>query len=504
MKLADKTDIAVPALTPDAMLARFLASDAAYKGRFLTGVRTTGIYCLPSCAARKPKPENVAFFDTENAAREAGLRPCKRRRPDHFYKSFDPDADRLDNLVNELRATPQNFPDVSALATRAEVGATKLHALFRRAYHQTPGGFLARARIARAQELLTSGESVTDTALAVGYESLSAFHDAFRAVTCMTPGEWRRVGKTTGDCPPGFALALPPNFRADLALVAFARDPHSVCDRVTGREIAKAMTLNHENESIAAVLRLDLGDHRRAVCRIETAHALPPQAVRDAHTVALRLLGLHDDPAAFEARCDRDPILRPSVENRRGLRISLSATLFEALSWAIIGQQISLPFAYMLRRRLAELCGAPVPGSDLIASPTADAVARLDYADLTTLQFSRRKAEYLIDAARLVASGDLPLNELMRAATAPQIEARLLAMRGFGPWSANYVMMRGFGFADCAPLGDTGLTAGLQRFWALHYRPDATQTIALMEPFAPHRSLATAHLWASLQESTTP
>jgi len=172
----------------------------------------------------------------------------------------------------------------------------------------------------------------------------------------------------------------------------------------------------------------------------------------------------------------------------------------------VVGQQISLPFAFTLRRRLAELCGSHAPTDNLIAPPTAAQVARLDYADLTPLQFSQRKAEYLVDAARLAVSGNLPLEALAQTATAPQIEARMLALRGFGPWSANYVMMRGFGLADCAPLGDTGLSAGLQRFFALGYRPNAPQTVALLEPFAPHRSLATAHLWASLQpeETTTP
>ncbi|MCP4250656.1 MAG: DNA-3-methyladenine glycosylase 2 family protein, partial [bacterium] len=65
-------------------MQRFLNRDRAWDGRFLTGVLTTGIYCLPSCPARRPKPENVRFFTAESDARDAGLRPCKRCRPDRF------------------------------------------------------------------------------------------------------------------------------------------------------------------------------------------------------------------------------------------------------------------------------------------------------------------------------------------------------------------------------------------------------------------------------------
>ena len=79
--------------------------------------------------------------------------------------------------------------------------------------------------------------------------------------------------------------------------------------------------------------------------------------------------------------------------------------------------------------------------------------------------------------------------------SATRAERTLLAVRGLGPWSVNYLMMRALGFADCVPLGDTGLTSGLQALFALEERPDADATRKLMTVFSPHRSLATAHLW---------
>ncbi|HET6765421.1 MAG TPA: Ada metal-binding domain-containing protein, partial [Longimicrobiaceae bacterium] len=90
----------------DEMLQRFYARDRTADGEFVTGVLTTGIYCLPSCAARKPLPENVRFFAAEDDARQAGLRACRRCRPDNFYREYDPDLHLLDTLVAQVQRGP--------------------------------------------------------------------------------------------------------------------------------------------------------------------------------------------------------------------------------------------------------------------------------------------------------------------------------------------------------------------------------------------------------------
>ena len=101
------------------MYARVLAGDAAYNGRFFTGVLTTGIYCLPSCKARKPKPENVRFFPSCEAARQAGLRACKKCHPDDFARGADPLLETVESLVGEIRASPAPFTDARAIVRRS-------------------------------------------------------------------------------------------------------------------------------------------------------------------------------------------------------------------------------------------------------------------------------------------------------------------------------------------------------------------------------------------------
>jgi AraC family transcriptional regulator of adaptative response / DNA-3-methyladenine glycosylase II len=214
-----------------------------------------------------------------------------------------------------------------------------------------------------------------------------------------------------------------------------------------------------------------------------------------AHRIVRRLLGLDLDPASFIRGVRRHRRLARFVARRPGLRIPQTVDVFEGLVWSIIGQQINLPFALRLRRRLIELTGTPIDG--LVAHPDAAAVARLDYRDLTAAQYSRRKAEYLIDTSRLVARGDLA-PETFPAEPATLVEQNMLAVRGLGPWSAQYVMMRACGFADCVPAGDSGLATALERLHDLDERPGPDETRRLMEPFAPFRSLATFHLWRML------
>jgi 3-methyladenine DNA glycosylase/8-oxoguanine DNA glycosylase len=287
-----------------------------------------------------------------------------------------------------------------------------------------------------------------------------------------------------------FSIPFPPHYLRWVTPKQLGRDPDSVTERVDGDGAIKAVVL----DGAPALLHFSWDD-KQVDCRVEADQPLHDGQLQAAQTIARRLFGLEHDPAGFEEAAAHHPDIARLIGSRRGLRIPLSADVFEGIAWAIIGQQINLPFAYKLRRRLTEHCGQPIGTSGMIAHPTPHAVARLNYDDLLPFQFSRRKAEYLIDIARLIDMGALSLDPETPAA---ELEKRLLAVRGLGPWSVNYIMMRAFGLPDCVPLGDTGLTSALQRFHALEKRPDAAETLRLMQPFAPYRSLATYHLWMSL------
>src|SRR5438045_7676676 len=178
-------------------LAYIRINRKAFVGRLLIGVMSTGIYCLPSCTAREPKPENVRFVKTEEEAQAAGLRPCRRCHPDYFYRDYDPDSESLFALVEAIRCEPGAFSGVDDMATSSGIGVTKLHALFRQHYHTTPAIYLSRVRIAAACAVLTDPDRrVIDAAYAAGYKSLSAFHDNFRKAMGLSPKDYQQLGKT--------------------------------------------------------------------------------------------------------------------------------------------------------------------------------------------------------------------------------------------------------------------------------------------------------------------
>lgn len=457
---------------------RILAKDASFDGRVLTGVLTTGIYCLPSCPARKPLLENVRFFQDEATAKASGLRPCKRCRPDAYYRGDDADLARLEAAMAQAIARPAAFPEVEALAEAAAVGVTKLKDLFRDHAHQQPAAFLQRVRIQAACDRLAAGQGdLAEVAAAAGYESASGFHEAFRRQTGLSPGAYRSMLSTDT-----FTLPLPAGLRVADVLAFHGRDGQSLSERVEGTTLRKAFLWGEQ----ASVLSMTFG---KQAITVSLAGASGVAAMAHAHMAALRLLGWHGDPAAFEKA-------HPSLaRGREGLRVLLTLDPFEALVWAILGQQVNLTFAYALRRDLIRLAGVPAAGG-LIAHPDAGRIAALDLPALRALRFSLRKAEYLLEAAREVASGRLRLEGLISATVACR---RLLALRGCGPWTAQYMLMRGLGFRDGVPVGDAGLTLALQRWFQLETRPDGPETLRLMAPFAPHRSLATFHLWASLK-----
>jgi AraC family transcriptional regulator of adaptative response / DNA-3-methyladenine glycosylase II len=465
------------------MYARLLESDASYNGRFFTGVLTTGIYCLPACKARKPRRENVRFFPTCEAARAAGLRPCKKCHPDDYARGADPILEDIETVVAEMRAHPAAFRDARAVVRRSGFGATRLFELFRQHYHATPADLLIRARLdAAKRRLLSTNEGLVDIANAVGFESLSAFHEHVRRVTGMTPAAFRDLPGSTS-----FTLSLPPGYSLGYLRRALSRDGHSITERLEADVYTAAVRLT--SGPVLFRMKISAGS---VEIHLVTSAAPGEPAMVELHGVIAGILGLEQDAGAF-ARLAKRVGLGRLVAGRPGLRISQTPSVYDGLLWAIIGQQINFPFACLLKRRLIEHAGAPV-AEGLYAPPAPESLAALTPADLLPLQFSRQKADYVIATSRLIVSGRLDLDAL-RLSSATRAERTLLGIRGLGPWSVNYLMMRALGFADCVPLGDTGVTSGLQRLLKLDERPGVDATRRLMAIFSPYRSLATAHLW---------
>ena len=459
--------------------SREQARSGKFDGTFLIGVRTTGIYCLPSCPTHPPKKENVTLYRTEAECVAAGLRACKRCRPDLFYKGEDENIALFEGLANRVRANPAAFADASALARGAGVSLTKLGALFRDHAQLAPAHWLRRERVRHAAELLlTTNDKVVDVGYCAGFESESVFHRQFLALTRMTPGAYRALSNV-------FLLQLPAGYRAKEVLAYHARDPESLCERSEGNRIWKAL----HTDDAPAILELSL-EKDGVWVRVQSDRKLGRSSLAFLHDAALKMLGLNNETAPFETR--HAEFTAP----RRGLRLPNIPTGFDGLAWGIIGQQINVKFAASLRGEIIRMAGEPIGA--MRTHPTPERVANLRVATLNKRRFSRSKANYLIGAAGAVAKGELDIESLPRT-SAVAAEKKLTALHGVGTWTARYTMLRG-GFADAAPVGDSALATALQRLHKLPERPDHQQVKSLMAKYSPHRSLATMHLWTYLKE----
>jgi len=286
-----------------------------------------------------------------------------------------------------------------------------------------------------------------------------------------------------------FDIDLPAGYRSQDALAFHGRDAEGLAERVEDAAIRKGVLLDGVPVQLEIVL-----DGSLARCVIDAAaDSIPPQA----DAALMNMLGLRIDPAPFEAAVRDDPLFGPVVRHTPGLRVIQSATVFEALTWAIIGQQINLSFAIALRRSFIQQAGRPHPGG-LWCYPEAPDVARLDIEQLTSRKFSRAKAETLLRLAGLIADGELQLDA--HAADLATIGARLLAIKGIGPWTVNYALLRGYGDPDCSLHGDVAVRTAIGRLQGAATRPDIAQAEAFLAAYRPRRTMAAAYLWASLNQ----
>ena len=265
-------------------------------------------------------------------------------------------------------------------------------------------------------------------------------------------------------------IALPRGYRAHEVWAFHARDGQQLCESTGPASLTTRLVWQGQP------CRIDIHLHQN---HAETEG--PPEAVR-------RLLGLVLDPHDFEQAFALDQQLGPLIQQRPGLRLAQTATPFEALTWAVMGQQVNLTFALQLRRTFIELAGVRLGGE--FYYPDAAAATAIREEDLTARKFSGAKAGTLVRLARLVADGELDLEK-------PDAE-RLLQVKGVGPWTVQYVLLRGYGHPDCSLHGDAAVKKALQQVFQEPLEAGAAQK--LLARYQPHRSLAAAHCWASLSK----
>ena len=475
--------------------------DSRFDGVFYTAVRTTGIYCRPSCPAVTPKRANVEFFATAAAAHDHGYRACKRCRPDASPGSPEWDI-RKDAVARAMRLVADGVVDregVGGLAKRLHYSTRHLNRIIST---ELGAGPLAIARAQRAQTsrilIETTAVPFTAIAFAAGFGSVRQFNDTVRAVFDASPSELRakRQDSTSNEAANGSVvvdLAVRQPFDLDGVLEFLASRTIPGVESIGQDGYRRSLDLPHGHG--VAHVRPDVVVksgrlHARVELRLADWRDLAPAVSR-----VRRLLDLDADPTAIEQVLGADPAIAPLIARNAGRRVPGSVDPFETAVRAIVGQQISVAGARTVVGRIVAAIGAPLGIADEVLThvfPTPDALAGIDDS---LLPMPTRRRQTLVEVGARAALGKIPLDV---GADRDDVRAALLDVPGIGPWTADYVLMRGFGDPDVFLPTDLGVKQGLD---LLGLSPDAA------DRWRPWRSYALHHLWAALHPSsstTTP
>lgn len=225
------------------------------------------------------------------------------------------------------------------------------------------------------------------------------------------------------------------------------------------------------------------------------------ETLRAAAALVERQFSAGLDISPFYEIARRDPVLSRLVEHFHGMRVPQSTNTFETLISAILEQQINLTFAHKVKKALIDALGRFLEhaGQRYSYFPEPAALAITTPKELLRLQISGPKARYIIGIARAVLDGTLDL-EGLRKLDPPAAYSKLLAFKGVGPWTAQYVGMRALGHLDSLPAADVGLQKAVMRFYNLRKQPSPARVTMMSRGWAGWRSYATFYLWLTFWE----
>jgi AraC family transcriptional regulator, regulatory protein of adaptative response / DNA-3-methyladenine glycosylase II len=418
--------------------------DPRFDGWFIVGVRTTGIYCRPSCPSPVcPKPANVTFYRTAAAAQLAGLRACKRCRPDAVPGSPEWNT-RADIVGRAMRLIADGVVDrdgVPGLARQLAVSVRHLHRLLVDAVGAPPLA-LARSQRAYQARLLveTTGMPFGEIAFAAGFASIRQFNDTLREIFDATPSQLRAAVRRRGGPHSGGGLTLRLAVRPPY-------DPYGVVGWLAARALPGIE--EYADGTYRRVLRLPGGpgtvtlrpapDHVHATFRLATVADLGAAVAR-----CRRLLDLDADPGSYLPVLAADPALAPLTEAVPGLRLPATVDGAETALRTVLGSRA---------QTLVAALGDPLPCPDGGLTHTFPDPATVATADLA---LPAAPASTVRELAQRLATGELRLDE---GADRVAVRRGLLAIPGLGLAQVENLMLHALGDPDAFPAADRGLLA---------------------------------------------
>lgn len=475
----------------------FKAKDARFDGRFFVGISSTGIYCRPVCRARKPKAENCTFYTTAAEAEQAGYRPCLLCRPELAPGTSITDA--TNNLVyRAARALEKNCGSGQSLEEIAgRLGCTGRHLrrVFTAEYNVPPVQYLQTCRLLLAKNLLTDTDlSVLEVAMTAGFGSLRRFNDLFKKQYKLSPTALRKSisegKKHNGNITLSLGYRPPYNWEQMLNFLAVRA--------ITGVEAVKAgeymRTVHLENtdgKHVYGWIRVG-NNYRKSALSVTVSETLLPVLPQ----VLARIRSL------FDLHCEPDSVyetLRVMNDIRPGIcvlgtRVPGCFNAFEMSVRAVLGQQITVKAAGTLASRVVKAYGMPVQtGIEGLTHifPLPEDILALDGPvenNFGVLGIIAARSNTIYELAKAFVQGGIDFELCAQ----PEEEVKkLMAIRGIGSWTAQYIAMRAMEWTDAFLEKDAGIKKALKPY-------SSKELLEMAEAWRPWRSYATVNLWNTL------
>ncbi len=290
-----------------------------------------------------------------------------------------------------------------------------------------------------------------------------------------------------------FVLRPDPPYRLDLTVWTLRRRGRNEIDRWDGRRYVRALLVGGS----AMEVRVEqVGGVEDPLLRVDVTGPADVDeiACADVRSHVSRLLGVDTDLRKFYELADGIPGVGVLRDRFLGVRPPRFPGIFEALTNAVANQQLSLEVGLTLLNRLTSTFGTKVSGNrGLAAFPSAVDLVVADPDQVRQLGFSARKTDYLVGIADALTTGVLDEAELERSDRATALQL-LLAIRGVGRWSAEYVLLRGLGRLEVYPGDDVGARNALRRFFRLDHDPGYDEIAERVDPLQPVAGLLYFHL----------
>lgn len=467
--------------------------DRTFDGQFLFGVKTTRIFCRPSCPSPVAKEENVVYFDKMTDALKEGYRPCLRCRPDIHVEFYNGNVDGtllVDKAISKIWDGYLAEHTVEGLATHLGISSRQLNRLFKENIGLSPIQVAKQQKALFAKKLLMySDMSITEVAFASGFGSIRQFNDVFKGLFKMTPSAMRKNETIvkTGDS--GFNIRIPYEqpFDYDKIIAFMAHRAVDGLELFTEGKYYRTFRIDNSRGHFSVE---HLKEHSAILLSV-TANNM--NANRILYNRVRKMFDLDNNIVRISAHLKDDKRLERGMEDGIVPRLPVAFNTFEFMIRAILGQQITVKAATTLAGRVAKKADILYEKSQIEGLthffPNLDELMTMDLSGIGVTKTRQQTIHNVLDALK---------NEVFNLDRHQRYEDfrnAFIGIKGIGEWTTEYIAMRGFGMVDSFPAMDLGVIKALTSNGEKLSRKDILAMAASWEPYRAYAALA---LWHSL------